>query len=170
MRADDCGTTWPLPLSAALSPDEEHSIQNLIDTWGAQANLHALSSLPGTLALQIARFTDQGVKGSGKNCGSLMGPTGPESPDMQPWGSLMKTMRTSSQRRTLRRRKKKYIASLYIACSDADDWIGRPLEQILDDQLSNLTDLECWLCHATPHCCCNVNFDLCHFLCEHLLS
>ena len=44
-----------------------------------------------------------------------------------------------------------YIASLYIACSDADDWIGCPLEQILDDQLSNLTDLECWPCHATLH-------------------
>ena len=50
-----------------------------------------------------------------------------------------------------------YILSLYVACSDADDWIGCPIEQILDDQLSNLTDLECWLDHATPHCCCNVN-------------
>ena len=61
-----CGTTWPLPLSAALRPEEEHSIQSLIDTWGAQANLHALSSLPGMLALQIARSNDQGVKRSGK--------------------------------------------------------------------------------------------------------
>ena len=66
VQADDCGTTWPLPLSAALNPHAENSIQSLVDTWGAQANLHALSSLPVVLALQIARFTDHGAKCSGR--------------------------------------------------------------------------------------------------------
>ena len=66
VQADDCGTTWPLPLSAALHPEADNSIQSLIDIGGAQANLHALSRLPGMLALQIARFTDQGIKCSGR--------------------------------------------------------------------------------------------------------
>ena len=65
-QAEDCGTTWPLPLSAALSPDVDSSIQNLIDARSAQASPHALSSLPAVLALQIARFTDQGDKCPGK--------------------------------------------------------------------------------------------------------
>ena len=66
VQADDRGTTWPLPLSAALHPAADTSLQHLIDSWGAQANLHAVSKLPGMLALQIARFTDQGIKCTGK--------------------------------------------------------------------------------------------------------
>ena len=62
VQATDRGTTWPLPLSAALNPDADSSIQNLIDAWSAQARPHALSSLPSVLALQIARFTDHGDK------------------------------------------------------------------------------------------------------------
>ena len=65
-QAEDCGTTWPLPLSAVLIPDADNSIQSLVDAWSAQANPHALSSLPAVLALQIARFTDQGYKCPGK--------------------------------------------------------------------------------------------------------
>ena len=66
VQADDRGTTWPLPLTAALHPAADTSLQHLIDSWGAQANLHAVSKLPGMLALQIARFTDQGIKCTGK--------------------------------------------------------------------------------------------------------
>ena len=65
-QAEDCGTTWPLPLSAGLSPEADNSIQSFIDPWSAQANPHTLSSLPAVLALQIARFTDQGDKCPGK--------------------------------------------------------------------------------------------------------
>ena len=59
-QATDRGTTWLL--SAALNPDADSSIQNLIDIWSAQARPHALSSLPAALTLQIARFTDHGDK------------------------------------------------------------------------------------------------------------
>ena len=66
VQAEDRGTTWPLPLSAALCPDSDTCIQHLVDSWGAQATLHAVSQLPGMLALQIARFNDHGIKCTGK--------------------------------------------------------------------------------------------------------
>ena len=55
-----------MPLSAALCPADESTLQQLLDTWSSLAQSHAVKDMLPLIALQIARFTDMGQTRSGK--------------------------------------------------------------------------------------------------------
>ena len=57
-QALDRGHVWPLPVSAALSPESSQTIQQLLDTWHAHAHRHAVRDMPSLAALQIAKFDE----------------------------------------------------------------------------------------------------------------
>ena len=56
----DSGQVAPLFLPAELAPEQEATLQSLINEWSAQVYTHALTEPPDLLVLQLNRFQPRG--------------------------------------------------------------------------------------------------------------
>ena len=59
------GHAWPIKMTEVLSPDSPCTLQQLINQWSGQAQVHGLSTLSQFVALQLPRFQDSGHKVDG---------------------------------------------------------------------------------------------------------
>ena len=57
-----CGHVWPIALPSALHSETACTLQQLVDSWHNQPQVHGLSDLSRFVALQIPRFKPDGSK------------------------------------------------------------------------------------------------------------